>query len=555
MNLKKIGIIGDGQLARMLIQAGHNLYEELEFYVYPLGKASESPCLGLCTLVNTYKELFELSDIVTYEFENLPVPKIREALQGPGLKPLGVEIIPSLDLLERIQSKISQKIFYQEHQIPTASFQVFPTGNDIKDHLELNQKRDFIIKRDRGGYNGLGVFNLEKSEPNNLEQFLSADCGYLLEEKVKIDREIGIMVVKDDSRTLAFNPVEMVFKEANILDYYYTPETLSENILEKAKALAIQVVDAFGENGLFGLELFLDKDQKLLVNEISPRPHNSGHHTIESSEFSQYTQLIKVLLGIPLNETNQERKAIMANVLGPNFNGPCQFDSEKVFELLEKGIAVHDYGKKINKPGRKMGHLTVVYDDDNSEALALVRQYKDQLVIPLKKSTKRPIVGVIMGSISDAQVVKPAIEILKKFGVEHEVGIMSAHRMPKEMYHYALSARENCLKVIIACAGGAAHLPGMVASLTTLPVIGLPAKTSTMSGLDSLYSIVQMPRGIPVATVAINNGVNAGLLAVRTLSIDTGLDYLGLHEKLGEYAKDNCQKSKDSNQDLLKELY
>jgi 5-(carboxyamino)imidazole ribonucleotide mutase len=151
-----------------------------------------------------------------------------------------------------------------------------------------------------------------------------------------------------------------------------------------------------------------------------------------------------------------------------------------------------------------------------------------------------------MGSISDMDTVKPCIEILNKLGVCHNVQVLSAHRMPLEMTEYGKHIDESCCKVIIACAGGAAHLPGMVASLTTLPVIGLPVKSSALSGLDSLYSIVQMPRGIPVATVAIGNGVNAGLLACRMLAIYDS----EVKEKLKEYMKEMNYNAIQSNNQI-----
>jgi len=131
----------------------------------------------------------------------------------------------------------------------------------------------------------------------------------------------------------------------------------------------------------------------------------------------------------------------------------------------------------------------------------------------------QPIVGVIMGSKSDLETMKPAADVLAEFGVSCEVKVVSAHRTPEAMVEYAKSAQPRGIKVIIAGAGGAAHLPGMVASLTTLPVIGVPVQTKALGGVDSLYSIAQMPAGVPVATVSIGNGKNAGLLALRILAL------------------------------------
>jgi 5-(carboxyamino)imidazole ribonucleotide mutase len=129
-----------------------------------------------------------------------------------------------------------------------------------------------------------------------------------------------------------------------------------------------------------------------------------------------------------------------------------------------------------------------------------------------------PLVGIAMGSASDLPTLEPAAEILEQFGVAHELRVLSAHRTPEAMAAYARTAAGRGLKVLIAGAGGAAHLPGMLAANTPLPVIGVPVPTTTLSGLDALLSIVQMPRGVPVATVAIGGGANAGLLAVQILA-------------------------------------
>lgn len=136
-----------------------------------------------------------------------------------------------------------------------------------------------------------------------------------------------------------------------------------------------------------------------------------------------------------------------------------------------------------------------------------------------------------MGSDSDLEVMKDAAKVLEDFAIDFEITVVSAHRTPERMYEYAKTARERGLKVIIAGAGGAAHLPGMVAAITTLPVIGVPVQLKTLSGLDSLLSIVQMPGCVPVATVAINNAKNAGLLAVQIL----GIDNAEIANKLQEY--------------------
>ena len=181
----------------------------------------------------------------------------------------------------------------------------------------------------------------------------------------------------------------------------------------------------------------------------------------------------------------------------------------------------HWYGKQSCRAGRKMGHINLSSDSFGEliEPLSTILKLEGLDINSIISNEKRfPLVGVIMGSTSDLPCMNAAVEILDKFGVPYEVDVVSAHRTPDKLMSYSRSAAARGIQVIIAGAGGAAHLPGMVAAVTPLPVVGVPIKTSTMNGQDSLYSIVQMPRGIPVATVAIGNAMNAGLLAVRILA-------------------------------------
>lgn len=158
------------------------------------------------------------------------------------------------------------------------------------------------------------------------------------------------------------------------------------------------------------------------------------------------------------------------------------------------------------------------------------------------------LVGVIMGSKSDLETMRPCADVLEEFGVPHEVQVVSAHRTPDAMADYAKSARSRGLRVIVAGAGGAAHLPGMVAAHTTLPVIGVPVETKALAGVDSLYSILQMPAGVPVATVAIGNARNAGILAIRILASSDEK----LAAKLEEFKKAQIELVAKMNQELGK---
>lgn len=157
-----------------------------------------------------------------------------------------------------------------------------------------------------------------------------------------------------------------------------------------------------------------------------------------------------------------------------------------------------------------------------------------------------PVVGIVMGSASDHEVMVDAATILERFGVTHEVHVVSAHRTPEAMLEYGTAARARGLKVLIAGAGGAAHLPGMLAAVTTLPVIGVPVALARLDGMDSLLSIAQMPRGVPVATVAINGAANAGLLALRILSLGDE----GLADALADYRNELAAQASAQDRDL-----
>jgi phosphoribosylaminoimidazole carboxylase len=245
----------------------------------------------------------------------------------------------------------------------------------------------------------------------------------------------------------------------------------------------------------------------IYLNEIAPRPHNSGHYTIEACETSQFENHLRAILSLPLGSTALKvPSAAMLNIVGTS-NDLEEMRSFATFALSVPGASVHLYGKGECRKGRKMGHVTVVADSD-AEMRARIRMLLEHLPGPKNPqelalyapppparahSHAHPLVGVIMGSDSDLPVMTPAAQMLDRFGVPYELTIVSAHRTPDRLVQYARSAASRGLKVIIAGAGGAAHLPGMVAAMTALPVIGVPVKGSSLDGIDSLHSIVQMP--------------------------------------------------------------
>ncbi len=368
----------------------------------------------------------------------------------------------------------------------------------------------FILKSKKLAYDGRGnaVVRTQEEIPQAVKTL--GGQGLYAEGWIAFTKELAVMITRGlDGAEVAHPVVETVQKD-NICHIVSAPASISAKAMRQAQEIALAAVSSLDGAGIFGVELFLQADDTVLLNEVAPRPHNSGHYTIEACKTSQFEQHIRAITGLPLGDTSlRVPAAVMVNILG-------QETPKATHELVDKsikipGASVHWYGKSESRPQRKMGHVTVTGDtvEDIAERISPLIELHTQSI---------PQVGIIMGSDSDLPVMKQAAAVLKDFGVPFELTIVSAHRTPQRMFDYAQQAHERGLKVIIAGAGGAAHLPGMVAAITPLPVIGVPVRIEPLDGQDALFSIVQMPRGVPVATVAIGNATNAGLLAVRILA-------------------------------------
>jgi len=353
------------------------------------------------------------------------------------------------------------------------------------------------------------------------------------------------MVVRDVQGNVRSYPAVETVHENHVCHLVFAPLRATDpKIGQRAQSVAEEAIKTFTGAGVFGVEMFLMPNDSIYVNEIAPRPHNSGHYTIEACLTSQYENHLRAILSLPLGPTSMHiPSAAMLNLIGASNN---MQDIARVSHgaLSIPGANVHLYGKAECRKGRKMGHVTIVGESDAQvrERLRVLLSYipNSSPDIYAPPSPERghshtfPLVGIIMGSDSDLPVMLPAAHILDHFTIPYELTIVSAHRTPDRLLLYSKSAASRGIRVIIAGAGGAAHLPGMVAALTVLPVIGVPVKGSVLDGVDSLHSIVQMPRGIPVATVAINNGTNAGLLAARI--IGTSIPQLGV--QMAQYLSD-----------------
>ncbi|KAG8901433.1 phosphoribosylaminoimidazole carboxylase ade2 [Tulasnella sp. 403] len=472
------------------------------------------------------KKLAEQADILTVEIEHVNADILEEIATSSR-----TEIHPRPSTIKIIQNKLVQKQHLSANHTPVAEYlEVAPTSESLASAI-TTLGLPLMLKSQTLAYDGRGNFAL-RSEGQIAEALKALSNRPLYAERwAPFVKEIAVMVVRSASgEVVSYPTVETVHKD-NICHLVFAPlRNRDPKLDERARKVAEDAIRTLDGAGVFGVEMFLMEDGAILVNEIAPRPHNSGHYTIEACHTSQYENHLRAILSLPLGSTALKvPSAVMLNLIGAS-NDMTQITKVCQRAMTTPGAAVHLYGKRGCRKGRKMGHITIVGNSDaevRDRLRPLLQELPDSdeqsvsLYAPVPPSVgfshKHPLVGVIMGSDSDLPVMLPGARILDQFNVPYELTIVSAHRTPDRLVEYARSTASRGLQVIIAGAGGAAHLPGMVAAMTSLPVIGVPVKGSSLDGVDSLHSIVQMPRGIPVATVAINNGTNAGLLAVRTL--------------------------------------
>lgn len=306
-------------------------------------------------------------DVVTIEIENVSIEALKK-LEAEGKK-----VFPQTRILEMVKDKGVQKEFYREHGLPTAPFAIVSSKEEIKDHVDL---LPVMQKMRVGGYDGKGVTPI-KSEADIESGF---DAPSVLEQWVDFEMELGVLVARNErGEVKSFPVVEQVFNpEANLVDYLVSPARISEEKEMECRQLAESLIEKLEMVGLLAVELFLTKDGTVLINEIAPRPHNSGHHTIEACFTSQYDIHMRSILNYPLGDTSLRSPAAMINLLGEKgFSGPVVY--EGMAEAIEKGgVFPHVYGKALTKPFRKMGHVTVL-GATSEEALENAKKVKEQI--------------------------------------------------------------------------------------------------------------------------------------------------------------------------------
>jgi len=374
----KIGILGGGQLGRMLIQAAI----DLDIKIKVLDPDNNAPCKSIAHEFvkgdfNDFQTVLDFGqdcDFITIEIENVNLEAL-EALETKGKK-----VYPQPSILRKIKDKRIQKQFFEDNKLPTAKFKLIENKSKIST-TEWNTP--FVNKIGEGGYDGKGV-QIIRNENDYAKAF---DRPSLIEELVDFEKELAVVAARSENGEIkCFPVVEMVFHpEANLVEYLFSPALISKELEEKAIALAEQTIKAFGIVGLLAVEMFLTKAGELLINEVAPRPHNSGHHTIKANLVSQFEQHLRAILNLPLGDTNQiSSSAAMVNILGAEgYEGEAYYEGmEKLLSLT--GIHPFLYGKALTKPFRKMGHVTVI-DSDFDKLKEKVNFVQNNLVVKTRQ--------------------------------------------------------------------------------------------------------------------------------------------------------------------------
>lgn len=373
----RLGILGGGQLGKMLCQAA----SVWDLQTWILDSSNDFPAGTVCNHFvegdfNNFDDVYAFGkqvDVLTVEIEHVNT----DALQK--LENEGLIVHPSPSRLNLIKDKGLQKKFYKDHELPTASFLMFDQEWEIQEALRDGAiSYPFVQKSRTAGYDGRGVALIRNA--NDLSLLLPGPC--LIEPLVPIEKEIAVIVARSPSGEIkAFPAVEMSFHPtANLVELLFCPSTLNKAQELEAVQLAMDTIAAFDLCGLLAVEMFLTKDQQILINEVAPRPHNSGHHTIESCVTSQFQQHLRAILDLPLGDTELHTPAAMVNLLGTDgHTGPTRYAG---FEdcLKIKGCHIHLYGKPTTKPFRKMGHATIT-DPSPEKAIEKALQVKDTMKI------------------------------------------------------------------------------------------------------------------------------------------------------------------------------
>ena len=374
---KTLGILGGGQLGKMLLYTTRKW--DIKTKVLdpsesaPARLACDEFVMGSLTDFQTVYEFGKGLDVLTIEIEKVNV----EALEK--LEKEGVKVYPQPRVLKTIQNKCLQKKYYRNHNIPTASFDEFENLDQVKEGIIKGELSfPFVWKSAEMGYDGYGVSIVYSNK--EIEGLNAGPC--LIEELVPFEKELSVIVCRRPSgETVHYPVVESEFHPtANQVEYVLCPARLSEQATNKAIEIALQTAEAYGQIGLLAVELFLTHEGEVLVNEVAPRPHNSGHFSIEASYTCQFEQHIRAVLDLPLGKTESKASAVMVNLVGKEgHTGPVVYKNIDQILAIE-GVTPHIYGKKETRPFRKMGHITIIHPKIDI-ARKMAKQVKETLSV------------------------------------------------------------------------------------------------------------------------------------------------------------------------------
>jgi 5-(carboxyamino)imidazole ribonucleotide synthase len=373
----KLGILGGGQLGKMML----NETRKFDIYTCVLDPSNEAPCKIACnefykgdlmdfeTVYNFGKKV----NVLTIEIENVNVDALEK------LEKEGIQVFPSSKTIRTIQNKAKQKLFYVDHNLPTAPFSRFAYKDEIVTALEHESLAfPFVWKSAQFGYDGNGVKIIRAH--SDLDDLPNVEC--ITEKLIPFKNELSVIVARNiEGKVKVFPVVEMEFhSEANQVEYVICPARISKEVALKAELVALKTSAAFNHVGLLAVEMFQTENDDILINEVAPRPHNSGHHTIEACYTSQFEQHLRAILNLPLGRTDSKVCGIMVNLVGAeDYVGNVVYKNiESIMEL--EGVTPHIYGKKQTRPFRKMGHITIVHEDLN-EARKIAEKVKHMIKV------------------------------------------------------------------------------------------------------------------------------------------------------------------------------
>ena len=376
----KLGILGGGQLGKMLLSET----QKFDIYTAVLDASSEAPCAAICNEFHkgnlmdydTVIKFGKKVNVLTIEIENVNVNALED------LEKEGIKVFPSSKTIRTIQNKAHQKLFYTDYEIPTAPYSRYAYTDEIVTALKHNTiDFPFVWKSTQFGYDGTGVKIIRSL--SDLDNLPNVEC--ITEKLIPFKNELAVIVARNiDGETKTYPVVEMEFHpQANQVEYVICPARIPKDIVQKATDIALKVSRAFEHVGLLAVEMFLTPDNQILVNEVAPRPHNSGHYSIEASYTSQFEQHLRAILNLPLGNSSSKLGGVMVNLVGEE-----KYTGNVIYKNIEtilhmNGVTPHIYGKKITRPYRKMGHVTIV-----NESIDTAREIAEKVKKTIKVISK-----------------------------------------------------------------------------------------------------------------------------------------------------------------------